>query len=386
MMLNSQRLLTAFAICAAIGYGQTSLPGLQSGLAGYGFAKQHVVPYLGVDRHIYQLADTSNWSLTDLTGLAAKACCYIAEYPPDAAPLGSPLAAYFDGSYQNTDYIGSDNHIHDLRSYNYGWLSFDLTQMANAPDPATFTPLVVYLANGVHLNFIGKNNHVYEILMGSGFRSYDLTQLAGAPNAGVTPLAGYATPFNGQQHVDFIGDDGHVHELWYDGAWHHNDLTEAAEAPLARTSSGSLDGYITSNNRQQHVNFIGEDNHVHELWYDSAWHHNDLTQATGAPPALPWSSLDGYETAFNSQQHVDFIDSNYHLHELYYSGGWHHSDLTQLLGGVPPWYEGTPLAGYVTSFDNRQHINFIDNDYHVQELWYDTAWHQTDLSAAAGVP
>src|SRR5438128_1949639 len=83
---------------------------------------------------------------------------------------------------------------------------------------------------------------------GRAFVSYDLTKLAGAPNVGISPLAGYATPFNGQQHVDFIGDDGHVHELWFDGAWHHNDLTEAAGAPLARTSS-PLDGYVTSNNR-----------------------------------------------------------------------------------------------------------------------------------------
>jgi hypothetical protein len=28
---------------------------------------------------------------------------------------------------------------------------------------------------------------------------------------------------------------------------------------------------------QQHVNYIGVDGDVHELWFDSAWHHNNLT-------------------------------------------------------------------------------------------------------------
>jgi hypothetical protein len=42
----------------------------------------------------------------------------------------------------------------------------------------------------------------------------------------------------------------------------------------------SLDGYMTSYNNHKHVNFLGNDHHVHELVYDGAWHHNDLTALT----------------------------------------------------------------------------------------------------------
>jgi hypothetical protein len=80
--------------------------------------------------------------------------------------------------------------------------------------------------------------------------------------------------------VNFIGNDNHVHELCYDSSWHHNDLTQLSGAPAAPLAS-YLDGYATEYDSQQHVNFVGADGHVHER----AWHHNDLTQLTGAPTA-----------------------------------------------------------------------------------------------------
>ena len=45
-----------------------------------------------------------------------------------------------------------------------------------------------------------------------------------------------------------------------------------------------VDGYQTTFNKQQPVNFIGTDNRVHELFFDNAWHHNDLTILTGRHP------------------------------------------------------------------------------------------------------
>ena len=130
-----------------------------------------------------------------------------------------------------------------------------------------------------------------------------------------------------------------------------------------------MDGYQTSFNNQQHVNFIGTDNHVHELYYDNAWHHNDLTALAGAPPTAPGSTLDGYETSFNNQQHVNFIGTEDHVHELYYDNGWHHNDLTAL-AGAPPAARPSALDGYQTSFNNQQHVNFIGTDNHVHELYY----------------
>lgn len=90
-----------------------------------------------------------------------------------------------------------------------------------------------------------------------------------------TPIDGYATTFNDQQHVNFIGSDGHVHELVYSDHWGHTDLTQAAKAPNPAPGS-PLDGYQTTFNNQQHVNYIGTDGHVHELVYTDHWRHTDL--------------------------------------------------------------------------------------------------------------
>jgi hypothetical protein len=43
----------------------------------------------------------------------------------------------------------------------------------------------------------------------------DLTAATGAPLAGIVGLDGYTTP--DQQHVNFIGPDGHVNELFFAG-------------------------------------------------------------------------------------------------------------------------------------------------------------------------
>jgi hypothetical protein len=56
-----------------------------------------------------------------------------------------------------------------------------------------------------------------------------------------------------------------------------NSQTSCAIAPLLAARGSRIDGYATTFNNQQHVNFVGTDNHVHELFYDNQWHHNDLT-------------------------------------------------------------------------------------------------------------
>jgi len=58
------------------------------------------------------------------------------------------------------------------------------------------------------------------------------------------------------------------------------------------------------------------------------------TAATGAQNYLPrpGSAIDGYETTFNNQQHVNYIGTDGHVHELYYTDHWSHNDLTAAAG------------------------------------------------------
>ena len=106
----------------------------------------------------------------------------------------------------------------------------------------------------------------------------------------------------------------------------------------------------------------------------SHWFDGDLTAGAGAPPAAPGSALTGYVTSFNNQQHVNYLDADGHVHELWHqapNGPWRHNDLTDDSQGDPPFAaSGSALAGYVTSFNNQQHVNYLDTDGHVHELVY----------------
>jgi Peptidase A4 family len=259
-----------------------------------------------------------------------------------------------------------------------------------------------------HVNYIGVDGHVHEFYTAAGNWQYnDLSAAAGAtgfrPGPG-SPLDGYATGWNSQQHVNYIGADGHAHELVYSNGtgWQHNDLSAAAGATGFLPRPGSpLDGYTTDWNSQQHVNYIGADGHVHELVYftspvhNAGWRHNDLSAAAGATGSLPGpgSPLDGYTTDWTSQQHVNYIGADGHVHELVYSSsrfgsaGWQHNDLSAAAGatGSLPG-RGSRLDGYATDWNSQQHVNYADANGQVHELLYTSSngWQHNDLTALAG--
>jgi hypothetical protein len=77
------------------------------------------------------------------------------------------------------------------------------------------------------------------------------------------------------------------------------------------------------------VNFIGSDNHVYELWYAQVWNRNDLTYMTASPNALSGSRLRGYAAAFNNQQHVIYVGPDNHVREMWWDTGvWRPFDIT----------------------------------------------------------
>jgi hypothetical protein len=69
------------------------------------------------------------------------------------------------------------------------------------------------------------------------------------------------------------------------------------------------------------------------------------------------SALDGYWGS-DSSVHVNFIGADDHMHELYIAPGrnWADNDLTELARGVAPG--NTALVGYWGS-DNSQHVNYF---------------------------
>jgi hypothetical protein len=356
-------------------------PASDSWIDGYAtsFNRQQHVNFIAKNGHIYELLYNFRWTYKDLTQATGA----------PAVAAGSRLNGYVTGydNQQHVNYVGIDGHVHELW-FDNNWHHNDLTQAAGGPVAVAGSSLDGYATSydkQQHVNFIGTDGHVHELFFDGAWHHNDLTQAAGAPPAGVgARLDGYETAFNRQQHVNFIGPDGHVHELFFDGSWHHSDLTQATGAPAAAAGS-VVDGYPTGFNNQQHVNYIGSDGHVHELFFDKSWHHNDLTQAAGAPPAASGGGLDGYATSYDNQQHVNFVGTDGHIHELWFDNAWHHNDLTVATKAPLAW-PGSRIDGYETAYDRQQHVNFIGSDGHVHELWFNGSWNQNDLTANASIP
>ena len=211
-----------------------------------------------------------------------------------------------------------------------------------APGPVPTTAFAGYTTdfnNQQHVIFISANSHVNEFWHQTSepttWHWNDLTLAAtGVPAAlQATSLAGYQTTFNSQEHVDFVGPGNQVFELFYNGTiWQFSNLSALANITSVSAQTGALDGYQTTFNNQQHVNFLSSgDNNVRELFFDgTAWLARDLTSCsppfTMALPAAPTSKLSGYQTfqialppgalVTNEQEHVDYVDGDGDIHEL----------------------------------------------------------------------
>lgn len=312
---------------------------------------------------------------------------------------------------QHVNYIDTGGQVHELLFAGGKWTVNNLTQQSGGTAypaaPSTLMDGYETVFNNdfqEHVNYIGAGGHVRELLYtGSNWISNDLTQLSKAVTVpGQGGLAGYQSPWNNQQHVNFIDTSGQVHELWFQvgGSWAANNLSELAGATAYPPAPWSLlTGYVTPWNNQLHVNYIDNNGHIHELWYSSSsgWQHNDLTDLanagnfTAAAPRLSGgirgrgSPLASYATLYNNQSHVDYLDSNGRVHELYYSGNWQHNDLTEEAGATAyTAAQGSScLDAYETLSNSQQHVNYTDSGGHVHELYYSGKWQHNDLTEAA---
>jgi hypothetical protein len=347
--------------------------------AGYVFETQGTqhVTYIGLsDNHVHELRwDTNGVHTSDLTAATGAL----------AAVQVSPVGYAFEAQgTQHVVHIGADNDIHELWWDTNGWHSNNLTAATGTAAPG-YTYLVGYVfeAQGTqHVMYLGPSDkHVHELWWDTkGWHANDLTVAAGAPPVS-GGLVGYAFEAQRTQHVLFLGADGHIHELWWDeNGWHTNDLTAATGTP-APGATGALAGYMFEAQGTQHVIYVSEvDNHVHELWWDSnGWHANDLTVATAAATPGPTSDLTGYVLEAQGTQHVIYIGGDNDIHELWWdTNGWHTDDLTAATGAPPVIpggnYKGGGnggLVGYAFEAQGTQHViyvSYLDNDVH--ELWW----------------
>jgi hypothetical protein len=331
--------------------------------------------------------------------------------------LAPPPQANFEG--------GSAEWINETPTVNH---FIGDNELATLPDftPITFTSATATDANGVTANANDPNGRTIELDRTDFFsddRNLTKTTVGATQveidrvdwyendlsrNAAATAVpangrvVGFEAPFNHQQHIMFIGrDDRHIHELVFpiNNKWAHNDLTQQFGAMVVAVGS-NLTGYVTTYDSQQHVDYVSQDGHIRELWFDTTWHTHDLWDDAhqvdpSTPLAVPTSALNGYQTTFNNEQHVDYISAtDGHVREL-----WYDHSINTLWQPHDPWAEAhaasaatplpianTALAGYQTTWNSQQHINFISGsagNFQLNELWYDNAWHWNGLTGAA---
>jgi hypothetical protein len=356
--------------------------------------QQHVVTIrddLTIQEHFF----TNRWNNSNLTDAAEAATPGIDV--PEAA-LGSSLAGYvstYNTNQQHVIFVSDNGHVNELffTENDDAWHYSDLTGRVRsrgqlAPDAPLTTPLVGYQTafnSQQHVFFLTSNGHIQELFFANNDWNWsNLMQGFGFPAAQPTsPLVGFVTPSNQQQHLTYVAQsNGHVNELFFDEGqdrWFWGDLTalvrmQQPNAPAPRAGS-PLAGYETNFNnfQQQHIDFVGEDGHVHEyFFFNGDWEWRDLFVQAGVPnEAAATGALHGYATTYDGLQHVNYITSNGHVHELWHAPDqWHHRDLSLVAAPIPPAARLTSmLTGYQTTHNAEQHVNFIAADGRVYELF-----------------
>lgn len=383
---ETTRLMTPAQVAALYDFPSISAAGQTIGIIefGGGFRLDDVATYF---------TSVAGLPVPDITFVSIDGAANRAPAPLAAA--GSPLHGYFGtDTSQHVNYVANDGHVHELYA-NPGsqWYENDLTADTGGVAPAPGTVLTGYwgLDNSQHVNFIGNDGHVHELYLATGgpWDDNDLTLNANASlPRGDSPLDGYWQQDN-SQHVNFISADGHVHELYIApgrSAWEDNDITAASGCPVTATSGSALEAFYGTDT-SQHIHFIGTDGHVWELYANpgEGWRSNDLTSASGGPLPVSGSPLAGYWQA-DSGQHVDFIDANGHVQELYLATGaaWVCNDITAAAGAAVAATPGSALSGYF-GLDTSQHLQYIGTDGHVHELYANAGagWASNDLTAAS---
>ena len=332
--------LTAIA-STSISFGVPAVAG--SALDGYWDGTGQHVNYIDASGHVRELYNGPNssppnvWLDSDLTAIASTSISFGVP-----AVAGSALDGYWDGTGQHVNYIDASGHVREL--YN------------------------------------GPNSSPPNVWLDSDLTAIASTSISfGVPAVAGSALDGY---WDGTgQHVNYIDASGHVREL-YNGpnssppnVWLDSDLTAIASTSISfgvpAVAGSALDGYWDATG--QHVNYIDASGHVRELYNGpnssppNVWLDSDLTAVTNGVPAVPESHLAGYWDG--AGQHVNYIGVDGHVHELYngfFSSGWVDNDLSISADGVTPVI-GSAIDGYWDA--GAGHVNYIDAGGHVHELY-----------------
>jgi hypothetical protein len=278
------------------------------------------------------------------------------------------------------------------------------------------------LADSLHIAYLmpfegpyGTIGHIY--WLNGRWTFEEATMQAKAPTArSDSHLSGYFQVDNSHdppitsQHIFYIDASNHVHELSqvfafvFTEPWTHNDIfQEAANNPSSSSPivspavSTALTAYYMPAYHTQHVFYIGDDSHVHELKWDAqqGWRHNDLTQLTPAarnsgPGGALIGSNFGTTGVGGTNNFVSYIGVDSHVHGLLGSpigNQWYDADIThEARGGPPPPNSAAGTSLGCGASAGEICITYLGIDSHVHlinVLPNGGGYHDTDLTQSA---
>ncbi|MGW0228123.1 C1 family peptidase [Actinopolymorpha singaporensis] len=211
--------------------------------------------------------------------------------------------------------------------------------------------------------------------------------LYSAKPSAATTLTGFAV-HGSASRLYYLGEEQHVHELGWNTGWYQSDVTtRATGAP--RVGRAPMTGFAVDGNDSR-VYYLTDDGSVHELWWsgdnywDNGWHATNLTAVTGADRARPGSGMCSFGIGGTASR-VYYISADGHIHELSWSGNWYHGDVSALTG-APPAVTGSGLTGFAIN-GSSPCVYYIGEEGHVHELsWSGQTWRHLDVSALTGAP
>jgi hypothetical protein len=269
------------------------------------------------------------WHHVDLTGGVQNAA------------LNSSITATMDpvANTEDVEYIGS-NHVYEVW-YNGTWHTADLTTASgaapNADSSSGMNTLMNTIGNGMEVEYIGTDHHVYALwyLVGGGgiWHFTDLTSTTGNPVAAAgSPLTSTMDSIANTEDLEYIGSDHHVYELWYNGLWHPADITSLVNAGANADITGGIHTLNNTIANAMEVHYIGTDQHVYSFWYPSGgggvWHISDLTSLTPAASSIAGSPLASAADSVAGTIDLTYVGADQHVHVLSYNGSWHETVLT----------------------------------------------------------
>ncbi|MGA8027521.1 MAG: hypothetical protein WB992_10260 [Bryobacteraceae bacterium] len=332
---------------------------------------------------------------------------------PLCAQEQSNIASLFDHNYNGvrTDYIGVDQHVHELFLSGATWQDADLTAIAGGMYLSAESGLKS-IGDGysARVYYIGAEQDLHQLLLSGGFWSdLDLSNLTNtvyvAAGSAIGSLfdTGDSSDANFEViHTDYVGDDQDIHELSISGdastlvsstAWTDTDLTVSSNAStyVAGGSSGLVNIVDPVNSSGSccfdvRTYYIGAEQDVHELFYSGgAWQDGDLTMIAGGPSAAAGSKLASlFDTVYNGVR-TYYIGADQDVHELFLSGStWQDADLSAITGG-PHVTPGSALATLYDSKYSGVRTDYVATDQHVHELFLSGGmWQDADLTSIAG--